>query len=48
MNLSELVASMSKGNDRLGYTSTVKDQIDNIEVFYLVSARQILTTSKGL
>lgn len=33
MSLSELVASMSsRGNDRLGYTSTVKDQVDTIEV----------------
>lgn len=31
MSLSELVASMSsRGNDRLGYSTTVKDQIDNI------------------
>lgn len=30
MSLSELVASMSKGNERLGYTSTVKDQTDSI------------------
>ena len=36
MSLSELVASMSsKGNNRLGYTSTVKDQIDNIEVIFI-------------